>query len=364
MPSQPQGNLYSALELERTATTEQITASYRRLARIHHPDKNPGNEEAATKAFQRIQLAYSVLSNSESRSDYDNRYPSIWPSTSEDNGPHDFCDFLNEIFGFTRTNRQPDFDQLQRQFREEQEEILREWRDSQKAAYERDLAERREQRRQRAEAEEALKKAQEAAKQAKLDSEQKARDEMRAAEQSKQEERWKKLGATTKDERVQTCVHSEHCAKIPHRQKFKCDSCKVKRGITAFECPYCGLLLCQQCVVTFTKRRAMPEQALPIRTFDPQPAKEPELPDAKVEEGNGHDKKQHNAKQQGGRGHPRNPNGPPRCYKCHKLGHLAKVCRNRAGGPSGYTLGDKKHWKGNQGKPHGGDKGNGQGKVQ
>jgi curved DNA-binding protein CbpA len=46
-------DLYQALELETTATAEEIKASYRRLALKHHPDKNP-NDETATARFQQV----------------------------------------------------------------------------------------------------------------------------------------------------------------------------------------------------------------------------------------------------------------------------------------------------------------------
>ncbi len=35
-------DFYELLEVERTADDKVIKSSYRRLAMIHHPDKNPG----------------------------------------------------------------------------------------------------------------------------------------------------------------------------------------------------------------------------------------------------------------------------------------------------------------------------------
>jgi preprotein translocase subunit Sec63 len=49
---------YEALEIERTATNEEIKSSYRRLARIHHPDKNLDNPES-TAAFQKVNRTLS-----------------------------------------------------------------------------------------------------------------------------------------------------------------------------------------------------------------------------------------------------------------------------------------------------------------
>jgi curved DNA-binding protein CbpA len=53
MPPAPSFDYYEALEVTKTADAEQITASYRRLARIHHPDKDRENPEATAK-FQKV----------------------------------------------------------------------------------------------------------------------------------------------------------------------------------------------------------------------------------------------------------------------------------------------------------------------
>ncbi len=56
---------YATLRLEFGASQEEIKSAYRRLARIHHPDKfaSLGNEavSAATRTFQRIKDAYEYL---------------------------------------------------------------------------------------------------------------------------------------------------------------------------------------------------------------------------------------------------------------------------------------------------------------
>ena len=59
------------LEVERTATDDEIKKSYRLLARKWHPDKNPHQAEVAHAKFQEIQNAYDVLSEPNERAWYD-----------------------------------------------------------------------------------------------------------------------------------------------------------------------------------------------------------------------------------------------------------------------------------------------------
>jgi len=65
---------YSILEVSKSATPDEIKKSYRRLSMKYHPDKNPDNKEAEDK-FKEINEAYSILSNEEKKSEYDNPNP-------------------------------------------------------------------------------------------------------------------------------------------------------------------------------------------------------------------------------------------------------------------------------------------------
>jgi curved DNA-binding protein len=61
---------YKILGVERTATKDEIKKAYRKLARKHHPDVNPG-DKAAEQRFKEINEAQEVLTDAEKRKKYD-----------------------------------------------------------------------------------------------------------------------------------------------------------------------------------------------------------------------------------------------------------------------------------------------------
>lgn len=70
MPASTKRDYYAVLGVPRTASEKDIKAAYRKLARKHHPDVNPGDKKAET-TFKEIGEAYAVLSDAAKRKKYD-----------------------------------------------------------------------------------------------------------------------------------------------------------------------------------------------------------------------------------------------------------------------------------------------------
>ena len=61
---------YSTLGVAKTATEKEVKQAFRKLARKHHPDVNPGDKSAEAR-FKEINEAYEVLGDPEKRKKYD-----------------------------------------------------------------------------------------------------------------------------------------------------------------------------------------------------------------------------------------------------------------------------------------------------
>jgi DnaJ-class molecular chaperone len=61
---------YSTLGVTKTATEKEIKQAFRKLARKHHPDVNPG-DKAAEGRFKELNEAYEVLGDASKRKKYD-----------------------------------------------------------------------------------------------------------------------------------------------------------------------------------------------------------------------------------------------------------------------------------------------------
>ena len=107
MAKATQRDYYEILSVSRTASVEEIKASYRKCALKYHPDRNPENKAEAEIRFRESTEAYSVLSDPQKRQVYDN-YGHAGLSGQggaggvDFNGTifQDFHDIFGDFFGF------------------------------------------------------------------------------------------------------------------------------------------------------------------------------------------------------------------------------------------------------------------------
>lgn len=310
---------YAELQVAPTASLRKITASYHRLARLHHPDRNPRNEERATVSFQRLQQAYETLSDAAKRAHYDDlhlRPPAVLSSPptfnkhfttsydgsvgggDEDEGAGEsFDDELSENefsagdFGFSRhfqnvppnlfatagSSRTP-LPQHPESLRPQQQQGVN---DDHIAAFNRDMLKAKKWRKTLAAKFEVEYRQQYEGKIPSPPKFIKKRAEfaaiqtmiaLLAREQEVQEQRWRDLttnaaggiGTTTttskeeeKKRRQASCLHSYLCTKLYKADNFRCAACRGADGMWAYECPYCNTVLCVSCSDDFVVRRAI-----------------------------------------------------------------------------------------------------------
>jgi molecular chaperone DnaJ len=109
--------LYDTLGVAKNASQDEIKKAYRKLARKHHPDANPG-DAGAEERFKEIQHAYDVLSDAEKRKAYDRfgaqNGRAAPGGANVDFGNIDFGD-LSDLFGGLFGGRAPGGRPQQRQ---------------------------------------------------------------------------------------------------------------------------------------------------------------------------------------------------------------------------------------------------------
>lgn len=98
--------LYTVLGVKKNASASEIKLAYRKLARKHHPDLNPG-DQASEKRFKKISAAYAVLSDPEKRKKYD----TLGPRFAEGGFPPggDFSGTIFDNFDFSSMGREGGF---------------------------------------------------------------------------------------------------------------------------------------------------------------------------------------------------------------------------------------------------------------
>lgn len=99
-------NPYDELGIKPDATQKDIVKAYRKKARQHHPDHNPGDPEAVSR-FHSIQKAFAILQDPQRKE--------AWDRTGDDSEPQptnefDFLAVLNQLMLETM-NRRSDYRQ-------------------------------------------------------------------------------------------------------------------------------------------------------------------------------------------------------------------------------------------------------------
>src|ERR1039458_4063766 len=61
---------YHVLGVQKTASADEIKKAYRKLAKKHHPDVNPGNKQAEEK-FKEISAAFEIVGEEKKRKLFD-----------------------------------------------------------------------------------------------------------------------------------------------------------------------------------------------------------------------------------------------------------------------------------------------------
>jgi len=87
-------NYYKILGVPKTAKEKEIKKAYRKLALRWHPDKNNDNLKEAEAKFKDINEAYSVLSDSKKKNDYD-----TGKDLQESHGSFDASEVFSMFFG-------------------------------------------------------------------------------------------------------------------------------------------------------------------------------------------------------------------------------------------------------------------------
>ena len=94
-------DFYSMLGLDRGASASDIKKAYRRLAKEHHPDRNPDDPEAESR-FKSVNEAYQILSDDEKRRAYDQFGHAAFDGAGGGGGfdfGSTFADVFDDLFG-------------------------------------------------------------------------------------------------------------------------------------------------------------------------------------------------------------------------------------------------------------------------
>src|SRR5688572_389756 len=107
MPVMAKRDYYEVLGVQRGASDAEFKAAFRKLAMVHHPDRNPGDKDCEHR-FKEINEAYDVLKDADKRAAYD-RFGHAAFEQGSGGGAHGFgqdfgstfADIFEGIFGMS-----------------------------------------------------------------------------------------------------------------------------------------------------------------------------------------------------------------------------------------------------------------------
>jgi molecular chaperone DnaJ len=89
---------YEVLGVARSAAAEDVKGAYRKLAKEHHPDRNPGDHTAEHR-FKEINEAYDILKDPDKRAAYDRfGHAAFEAGSGRGQGGFDFASSFTEVF--------------------------------------------------------------------------------------------------------------------------------------------------------------------------------------------------------------------------------------------------------------------------
>ena len=103
-------DFYTTLGVAKDASADDLKKSYRKLAMLYHPDRNPGNKDAEAK-FRELSEAYDVLKDDQKRAAYDRFGHAAFEQGGAQPGGFDFNaggglgDIFEQMFGQMGGNR-------------------------------------------------------------------------------------------------------------------------------------------------------------------------------------------------------------------------------------------------------------------
>lgn len=74
---------YAVMDIDRTATIDQIKSKFRKLTLKYHPDRNRRKRGYSPKIYNDICKAYAILSNPNNRKEFDNQFAPSWMDLRE-----------------------------------------------------------------------------------------------------------------------------------------------------------------------------------------------------------------------------------------------------------------------------------------